>query len=355
MRRNLRLWWLALGISLLLHGALFSRAWWMLPRLNEPVEMRPFEARLVSPPPPAPPSLVSPPPPPRVRPAPPSARPPATPPPPVAAAVKAIPPAVIPPSALPLPAIAPPAEPAVATPPTESADVVETLPPPAALVPAVQPVETVAPLNALPPRIDLRFKVRYGLAAGEQTMVWVNESGKRYTVISVAEATGLAGMFYRGKFVQTSRGRITPSGLEPEEFWDQRGRKRSSAQFNATQGQLTLSPDKGTPRHFAFQPGVQDVLSLFFQMALTAPPTVGTLAYSVFNGKKLRDYTFRVEGEATLDTAVGSLRTLHLAREADSDGRFEVWLAIDRHYLPVKVVRSDDENNEVELTILSIE
>lgn len=352
MRRNLRLWWLALGISLLLHGALFSRAWWTLPRLNEPIEMRPFEARLVSPPP----SLVRPAPPPPVRPAPPPAPPPATPPPPVAAAVKVIPPAAIPPSALPLPAIAPPAEPAVATPPTESADFVEALPPPAALVPqAVQPVEPVAPLNALPPRIDLRFKVRYGLAAGEQTMVWVNESGKRYTVISVAEATGLAGMFYRGKFVQTSRGRITPLGLEPEEFWDQRGRKRSSAQFNATQGQLTLSPDKGTPRHFAFQPGVQDVLSLFFQMALTAPPAAGTVTYSVFNGKKLRDYTFRVEGEATLDTAVGSLRTLHLAREADSDGRFEVWLAIDRHYLPVRVVRSDDENNEVELTILSIE
>jgi hypothetical protein len=97
-----------------------------------------------------------------------------------------------------------------------------------------------------------------------------------------------------------------------------------------------------------------DQPSLFFQLALTAPPPEGQLAFTVFNGKKLRHYAYEVRGEETLDTALGVLRTLHLARTADSDGRFEVWLAIDRHYLPVRMLRSDDKGGEMELVLLSI-
>jgi hypothetical protein len=39
---------------------------------------------------------------------------------------------------------------------------------------------------------------------------------------------------------------------------------------------------------------------------------------------------------------------------ADGDGRFEIWLAIDRFYLPVRVLRSDDNGSEVELKLQSI-
>ena len=100
--------------------------------------------------------------------------------------------------------------------------------------------------------------------------------------------------------------------------------------------------------------GVQDALSLFFQMALTAPPKDGQLTYTVFNGKKLRRYTYAVRGEETLETALGRLRTLHLVR-VGGEGRFEVWLAIDRHYLPVRIVRAEESGAEGELTIRSIE
>lgn len=216
------------------------------------------------------------------------------------------------------------------------------------------PEPTLPPLNALPPRIDMRFEVRYGLASGEQTLLWVSD-GTHYTVTSVAAATGLAGVFYRGRFVQTSRGRITPQGLQPEEFWDQRGDRRSSARFDADQSRYTLTPASGPPRHFdTTGANPQDALSLFFQFALTAPPTETELAYTVFNGRKLRDYIYTVRGEAMLETGLGTLRTLHLVRQLDGDGRFEIWLAIDRHYLPVRVLHSDDKGNEVELRVQSI-
>lgn len=343
MGRRLRPWWLALGVSLLLHGSLLGGLAWRLPQwAPPPAEPEAIDVQLASAPA-APAVAVSPPP--RT----PRSHKPA------AQRSAAHRPLSHPVASPPEPRVEPAAEAATLEAPADSAvaDTAATGQTGPDAAPA-KPESAAAPvhLNDLPARLDLRFQVRYGLASGEQTLVWVNEGG-HYTLTSVVGATGLTGLFYRGRFVQTSRGRITPRGLQPETFWDQRGDKRSSARFDVAQGQLTLMSEQGAPRHFTYQGEVQDALSLFFQLALTAPPN-GQQTYTVFNGKKLRNYTYEVRGEETLETVLGALRTLHVARVADNDGRFEAWLAIDRHYLPVRVVRSDDKGNEMELRLQSI-
>ena len=333
--RSARPWWLALAGSLLLHGALLGGLTWSLPQWQAQPESLPIEARLMPAPPVAPRPSVKPP-------VPPSRPKPAPPPEPVENVAEAA-----------IPEVAPD-DVAMAAPPDELPVEIPGLAPEPASPPAAEAEPAAPPLNPLPPRLDLHFQMRYGPARGEQTLVWINE-GDRYTITSVAGATGLAGVFYRGRFVQTSRGRIAPGGLVPEEFWDQRGDKRSSARFDAASGSLTLHPAKGAPRHFSYTGDVQDALSLFFQMALTAPPSGEQLAYAVFNGKKLRHYTYDVRGEKVLETALGPLRTLHLARRTGDDGRFEIWLAIDRHYLPVRVLRVEESGAEGEMTIRAID
>ncbi|MBW8457734.1 MAG: DUF3108 domain-containing protein [Thiobacillus sp.] len=336
MGRSARPWWLALAGSLLLHGALLGGLTWSLPQWQAQPESLPIEARLMPSPPVAPPR-------PSVKPPVPPSRPKPV---PLPEPVENVAEAAIPEAAPDVAMAAPPDEPpAVEMPGPE---------PEPASPPAAEAEPAAPPLNPLPPRLDLHFQVRYGLVRGEQTLVWINE-GDRYTITSVAGATGLAGALYRGRFVQTSRGRIAPSGLVPEEFWDQRGDKRSSARFDAASGTLTLHPAKGAPRHFSYTGDVQDALSLIFQMALTAPPSGKQLAYAVFNGKKLRHYTYDVRGEEILETALGPLRTLHLARQTGDDGRFEIWLAIDRHYLPVRVLRVEESGAEGEMAIRAID
>lgn len=333
--RSARPWWLALAGSLLLHGVLLEGLSWPLPQWQAQPESLPIEARLM----PAP--LVAAPRPSVKPPVPPSRPKPVPLPEPVENVAEAA-----------IPEVA--ADVAMAAPPDELPVEMPGLEPEPESLPAAGVEPAAPPLNPLPPRLDLHFQVRYGLARGEQTLVWINE-GDRYTITSVAGATGLAGVFYRGRFVQISRGRIAPGGLVPEEFWDQRGDKRSSARFDAARSTLTLNPAKGAPRHFAYTGDVQDALSLIFQMALTAPPSGEQLAYAVFNGKKLRHYTYDVRGEEILETALGPLRTLHLARKTGDDGRFEIWLAIDRHYLPVRVLRVDESGAEGEMTIRAID
>ena len=218
MGRSLRpSWWLALGASLLLHVGLFGGLDWVIPPWKPPSPSQPLEVQLaaVSKPATVPAPATQPrpsvehPPPLRLK--------------PETAEFSGPPDSTV----------------AITTTPEITADVAENV----AVVEDVAAVPVLTedispPLNALPPRLNLRFQVNYGLASGEQTLQWVNE-GERYTLVSVAEATGLAGMFYRGRFVQTSRGRMTPYGLQPEEFWDQRGDKHSRAHFNPGQGQLT--------------------------------------------------------------------------------------------------------------------
>lgn len=342
MRRRARRWWLALAGSLLLHGGLLAGLSGILPRWPVALESPPIEAQLVR----VTPAVAVPPP---VRPAPPPARPrPVPPPPPVDLAAEAAEPGAAAEPEADKPAAPPPDQLGLPVPDELAASEAAPAPPP-----AVEAEPALPALNRLPPRLDLRFQVRYGLVTGEQTLVWIDE-GEGYTITSVASASGLAGVFYRGRFVQISRGRITPRGLQPEEFWDQRGTRHSSARFDAAQGTLTLDPAKGAPRHFSYRGEVQDALSLFFQLALTAPPSDGPLAYTVFNGKKLRNYRYEVVGEEMLETALGTLRALHLARVAEGDGRFEIWLAVDRHYLPLRVLHSDDTGTEVELRVRSI-
>ena len=339
MRRRVRPWGLALAGSLLLHATLLGGLRWELPQWREPPEAQSLDVQLATAPKLAPKPVVAPPAPVQP-PKPPSARLPkrlslqpsvAV----VAPAPEREPESVIVPEAEPSPPI-------VAEPGESAAEV-------AAPVEPEQP-----PLNALPARLDLRYRLSYGIASGQQTLVWVSE-GDRYTLTSVAAATGVAGMFYRGQFAQTSRGRITPRGLQPQEFWDQRGKKRSRATFDAGQGQIVLVPDQGAPRQLSFQGEVQDALSLFFQFALTAPPSgEQQLVYTVFNGKKLSNYRYAVLGEVQLDTRLGALRTLHLKRADVGDGRFEVWLAIDRYYLPVRMQRSDEGDSVMQLDIEAI-
>ena len=336
MNRSTRLWWLALAGSLLLHAWLLGAWSWTLPQGQDPQVSPPIEVRLM------PEKRVEPPRPPvkSSRP-PPRPRPVLPPEPPAETVAEVVQPEIATDTAVPVPVQAMPDD----LPEIEA--VAET-------PPAVEAEATEPPLNDLPPRLDLRFELRYGLASGEQTLVWIND-GEHYTITSVASATGLAGVFYRGRFVQTSRGRITPRGLVPEEFWDQRGDKRSSARFDMASSTLTLSPAHGAPRHFSYQGEVQDALSLFFQLALTAPPPESQLAYTVFNGKKLRNYRYDVRGEEMLETALGVLRALHLERVTDGDGRFEIWLAADRHYLPLRVRQSDGNGSAMELVVRSIE
>ena len=331
--RTRRVFWLGLIVSVLLHLSLLIPEGIHPPVWKQADESAPIEARLgLSPPPLKPVVNPAPPPKPVKR----SAREPT---PPLAA--------------LPLPeseALPDPADPIL--PPTDEAtEVIPIVAPEPQPLPATLPVEALPPLNRLPRRITLDYRLSAGLASGQLTLLWVNE-GELYTITSVVSARGLASLAFSGQLVQTSRGRMTATGLRPEEFWDQRANKRNQSRFDYAAHLILTDGSKG-PRTSLLPAGTQDTQSLLFQIVLTAPPAADS-EHALFNGKEVRSYRYRVTGEETLDTPLGPLRTLRIIRLADTDAkRFEIWLAVDHHYLPVKLA-TEISGYDAELMLQSI-
>ncbi len=320
-----------LAVSVLLHAALLSRGWITFPAWIDRNDAAPIEARLVLPPPAATP----------IQPAPPAQVKPGASTPPKPHPASFAPPVVMPETPLAETPATPPAS-------LPNGAVAEVPPEPP---PAITPAEPIIPLNPLPRRLTLEYRARYGLASGKQTLLWVNE-GERYTITSVAAASGLASLVFSGQLVQTSHGRINATGLRPETFWDQRGSKRSQSRFDYDAHTILTESNKGL-RSTPLPERTQDVQSLLFQIALTAPPPTDS-QNAVFNGKTLRVYRYRVVGEALLDTPLGKLRTVHMVRVTESNtDRFEVWLAADRHYLPVKL-STEISGYDAELMVQSI-
>lgn len=152
-----------------------------------------------------------------------------------------------------------------------------------------------------------------------------------------------------GSRVQTSTGRVNANGLLPERFSD-KSRSERAAHFDHAQQTIRFSNNRPDAR---LQPGAQDRLSLFMQLAglLQAQPNaypVGHVISLQVAGTSDADiWRFRVAEEATLALPAGNLRTRHLVREPREprDSQIDIWFAPDLAYLPVRI-RITQENGD---------
>jgi hypothetical protein len=213
------------------------------------------------------------------------------------------------------------------------------------------PVATPAPLTeaadvppadppsgkALPPRVDLAFKIYIGsqnFLIGDATYRF-EHAGNRYRIYTVGKAKGLAALLIRGEGRIESRGIITDEGLQPVEFAFERSDtgKRESAHFDWEAGIVALAGDKTAP----IDTPMFDALSLMWQYYFT-PPDARSVAFSLATTRRVTRYTVSHEGDETLRWGAGSIATERWHRKSD-DGRYDsyVWLAPSLRYLPVKM------------------
>ena len=315
------LFWV-LGFSLAAHLALM-----LGPQISLPVSLAPapvLEARL-TPPPPPPARLATPTPPHAAKPKP--------------GPVKKLPAPSV--EAAPAPAVQPDAAPTLAETPPPAVEPEPVAP----ASPAVEP----APPPPMPQRVTTRFtlfKGQNGMSVGRAKQVWTLDGG-RYTISSVAEASGLFSLFASGKFIQESRGEITPAGLKPSIYRVERGKggadKTDTAEFDWNAMTLTLA-SSGGKQTLKLPEGTQDLLSFMYQLAF-APPQSSTVKLQMTNGRKLDSYAYWVVEEA-LETPMGVLNTLHLGKHREEGEKdTEVWLAAAYHYLPVKISQLDKDGD----------
>lgn len=152
--------------------------------------------------------------------------------------------------------------------------------------------------------------------------------------------------------VQTSKGAITPRGLEPLRFGDKR-RSEVAAHFQREKGIVSFSAN--TPDAI-LEPGAQDQLSLMVQLAamLAGNPKTfvdGTdIHFQTIGPRTSESWTFTVGKSERLELPGGKLEAIRLTRPAspDNDSTTDLWFAPELDYLPVQVRISQSNGDYVE-------
>jgi hypothetical protein len=200
---------------------------------------------------------------------------------------------------------------------------------------------SAAPSEGLPPRGRIRFRVDIGdsgFEIGFAYQEWAFEAG-RYRLRSSVGTTGLARLLRSVAIDMESIGRISGDGLQPEAFGIMRsGRKaRERALFDWESMKVRV----GSDNDYALDPGTQDLLSFYYQLAFLDIPPGQSDALPIATGKKYDVYRLENLGDETLDIPLGTLRARHLRSPGESVT--EIWLAYDYHLLPVRIRHVDND------------
>jgi hypothetical protein len=199
--------------------------------------------------------------------------------------------------------------------------------------------------------VETDFEVRTeaeGSVQGNAKITHEVIDGHLYNLNFVIEPKGVAALFL-SNLVQTSKGTLTDTGLQPNTYIYQYGdktEKTRTAQFDWVNKKLELITAKGSKIE-DLPDGTQDLLSFMYQFMYVPP--LQQMQINIANGKKLNIYGYGFEGEEILLLPSGEFRTIHIVHTgSDADEKTELWLAIDYQHIPVKIVKTEKEGRYYE-------
>ncbi|MGE5386797.1 MAG: DUF3108 domain-containing protein [Betaproteobacteria bacterium] len=235
--------------------------------------------------------------------------------------------------------------------PSVPAEMAETTPPIKEASSGEVPLAAPAPPKPpAVPRLPARGSIRYavyrgteGLEVGRASHDWFF-ADDAYSITTILETSGLAAWFKPVRIEMESTGKLVASGLQPQRLVTRRNgaETKENADFDWTTHQVTLARDG---RHFDLRDGAQDIVSFQYQLAFLPQLTNGA-SLEIATGKKFAPYRIEALGEETLETPAGIFRTLHV--RAKTDDTTELWLALDRQMLPVKIRYTDRKGESFE-------
>jgi hypothetical protein len=204
---------------------------------------------------------------------------------------------------------------------------------------AMLPFCTPADAATVPSRIEIKYRVSMGsMKIGEGLDVFEHDSNA-YSVVSESNTAGVAAMLYRLNIRREAKGRITSMGLRPHTFVESRnGKVKRTATFDWEAKEVQLSDGDESKQTVPLPPNTWDATSFAWNFAF-APPGNKELNINLTDGRRVTAYRYAIIGRETLNTVLGDISTLHVKKVQDPEDKraFEVWLAVERGYLPVRI------------------
>jgi hypothetical protein len=182
------------------------------------------------------------------------------------------------------------------------------------------------------------------------------QSGDQYKIKSVTEGIGVYALF--GKRILKSEGLVTAEGLQSAHFESHQvdnPKKLILADFDWDKLQLTMK-SKGNEVTEPLPKGTQDLVSYPYQWMHISPLT-DERVLPVTTGKKIKTYRYNlINRDDVVETPAGQFKVVELTNGSKVEPADErhFWLAVDHHYLPVRILMQDDKGAVIEQILTSI-
>jgi len=210
------------------------------------------------------------------------------------------------------------------------------------------------PADPIPSRAEVAYRLRLaGLLIGEGIGSF-QQNGKTYSVVMESRTVGIAA-FYRLHLRMEARGKVTAHGLRPMSYIETRnGDFSRSARFDWAHGKLQLT-DGEKKQTQQLRPNTWDTATLACAFFFSLQHGRDQQLYMT-DGRRVVQYKYSVLGREKLVTPLGELDTVHVKKiQEDGDKRgFDAWLAVDRHFLPVRAHATEANGIAFDWTVESV-
>lgn len=210
------------------------------------------------------------------------------------------------------------------------------------------------PVQAAPPaKVEITYEMQRNDSVIADVVARLSHDGRRYQLDETWTGRGLYAL--RGEARRSSRGRVTPEGLRPDAYSDERGRKSSAVRFDWS-GRKITQVDKGASQERAMPSHPVDRLTLVFGFAFAAPGT-SLVRLDVVDGRGSSAVAYQNTGRERVVTPAGAFDALHLVKRRDSpqDRGTELWLAERLGLLPVRILVLEKDGTRLDQRATRIE
>lgn len=185
----------------------------------------------------------------------------------------------------------------------------------------------------------------------------LERSGDTWTYIAQSDPRGI-GRAFSERPRQVSVVKVTAQGVQPQSYKADDGTssaKRTIDLHYDWQTHRVTGVYEETPVDLPLTSDVQDDASI--QLALMVELLAGRTPerFSMIDKNSVREYRYAREGEATLQTPLGAIRTIvYRAQKAYSPRVTRFWCAPEYGYVPMKVEQTKDKDVQWTMQIQSV-
>ena len=212
-------------------------------------------------------------------------------------------------------------------------------------------------LRPLPPFHAEYSLQRNGITLGTSTRSLSAAPNNTFVYAASTQATGIIAWFVKDHVDERSTWRFDGGYIRPLEYVYNRygGSKTRRVKLDFDwQRHIVINTIDGDPWRMEIPDHAQD--KLVYQLSIMYDLLNGKkdLHYKIADGGKLKDYAFEIQGEETLNTELGKIKTVRIQRIGDKRDT-TVWCAPKYAYLPVRLEQQDTDGSELTMQVTSIQ